>query len=257
MVSVRKAVAAVAAWVRAEREALDPEARAALSLARLCGLLIVLVTAGLIAGNLSIGYRGLMHLHVGTCAAILANVFAYPLHRRPGILVNGLGAIQLASTTAAVAITENLAAALPWWGLLPVAAALLVRTRRGVCVWTIVTLLTLGLHVHLSDPARFTLGKPLVTVATVVLAYGGLGLAYVGSHERIRAQADAAEATVRELHKLLPICAYCKKIRDDEGYWHQVEAYLVEHTSAELTHSICPACLEQVHLEIDRLAEGR
>lgn len=48
------------------------------------------------------------------------------------------------------------------------------------------------------------------------------------------------------LRGLLPICAWCKKIRDDKGYWTQVESYITSHSSAEFTHCICPACVERV-----------
>jgi len=56
--------------------------------------------------------------------------------------------------------------------------------------------------------------------------------------------ADALEK-VKTLHGLLPICAWCKRIRDDHGYWSQVETYLHEHTGADFTHGICPECLQR------------
>lgn len=51
-----------------------------------------------------------------------------------------------------------------------------------------------------------------------------------------------ALAQVKRLGGLLPICASCKKIRDDEGYWHQVEVYIRDHSDADFSHSICPEC---------------
>ncbi|MBI5572503.1 MAG: PAS domain-containing protein [Desulfomonile tiedjei] len=56
-----------------------------------------------------------------------------------------------------------------------------------------------------------------------------------------------ALAQVRTLKGLLPICASCKKIRDDHGYWTQVEVYVCEHSEAEFTHSICPDCLKKLY----------
>ena len=53
-----------------------------------------------------------------------------------------------------------------------------------------------------------------------------------------------AEQEVRTLTGLLPICAHCKKIRDDHGYWTQLEQYLRAHSQAEFTHGICPECQE-------------
>ena len=60
---------------------------------------------------------------------------------------------------------------------------------------------------------------------------------------RVSARMAEALDKVRTLHELLPICAWCKRIRDDHGYWKQVEAYIHEHTGADFTHGICPECL--------------
>ncbi len=51
---------------------------------------------------------------------------------------------------------------------------------------------------------------------------------------------------IKTLQGLLPICAWCKRVRDDEGYWDQVEAYLHKHTGVDFTHGICPECLEKM-----------
>jgi DNA-binding response OmpR family regulator len=62
--------------------------------------------------------------------------------------------------------------------------------------------------------------------------------------ERVQELEDAL-ARVKYLRGLLPICAYCKKIRNDQNYWQQVESYIAEHSDAQFSHSICPACYEQ------------
>jgi response regulator NasT len=51
---------------------------------------------------------------------------------------------------------------------------------------------------------------------------------------------------VRQLHGLLPICCYCKKIRNDQDYWQQVEAYIEQHTDARFSHGICPKCFTDI-----------
>lgn len=69
------------------------------------------------------------------------------------------------------------------------------------------------------------------------------------SEARLRAQAEAlsdALERVQVLKGMLPICAWCKKIRDDNGYWTQVESYVASHSAAEFTHSICPSCSDRV-----------
>lgn len=56
---------------------------------------------------------------------------------------------------------------------------------------------------------------------------------------------QAALAEVKKLSGFLPICAHCKKIRDDRGYWSQLETYIQEHSEAEFSHGICPECLKR------------
>ena len=54
---------------------------------------------------------------------------------------------------------------------------------------------------------------------------------------------------VKTLSGFLPICASCKKIRDDKGYWNQIEAYISEHSEAEFSHGICPECCKKLYPE--------
>jgi two-component system cell cycle response regulator len=53
--------------------------------------------------------------------------------------------------------------------------------------------------------------------------------------------------TIKTLHGLLPICANCKKIRDDEGYWRQIEEYLQQHADVEFSHGLCPECIRKLY----------
>ncbi len=62
--------------------------------------------------------------------------------------------------------------------------------------------------------------------------------------EKLIQKLQLALANVKSLSGLLPICASCKKIRDDKGYWHQVETYIKKHTEVDFTHSICPECIK-------------
>ena len=59
-----------------------------------------------------------------------------------------------------------------------------------------------------------------------------------------------ALAKIKTLSGLLPVCASCKKIRDDKGYWKQIELYISEHSDAKITHGICPDCLKKLYPEI-------
>src|SRR4030095_3989929 len=63
--------------------------------------------------------------------------------------------------------------------------------------------------------------------------------------QRIRELEDALEE-VRQLKRLLPICMYCKKVRDAGDYWQEIEAYIHAHTGTDFSHGICPSCMEKV-----------
>lgn len=69
----------------------------------------------------------------------------------------------------------------------------------------------------------------------------------LGLQQRLKERVTELEAAlghVKTLQGILPICSYCKKIRDDENYWLQVESYLSRHSGAQFTHAICPSCWE-------------
>src|SRR4051812_44911738 len=62
---------------------------------------------------------------------------------------------------------------------------------------------------------------------------------------------EEALANVKQLRGLLPMCSYCKSIRNDGDYWQQLEAYIGDHSDAEFSHGICPTCLERVQKEFE------
>jgi DNA-binding response OmpR family regulator len=72
-------------------------------------------------------------------------------------------------------------------------------------------------------------------------------------NERVR-ELEEALTRVRQLQRILPICSYCKKVRNDRDYWEQVEAYISEHVDVRFSHGICPDCYEsKVKPELARL----
>ena len=68
--------------------------------------------------------------------------------------------------------------------------------------------------------------------------------------ERLIKELQVALAEVKKLGGLLPICASCKSIRDDQGYWQQIEAYIQDHSEAEFSHSVCPKCAKKLYPEV-------
>lgn len=80
--------------------------------------------------------------------------------------------------------------------------------------------------------ARIHVGTQMVTLQTELAT-------------RVHELEDAL-ARVNQLQGLLPICSYCKSIRDDKNYWHNVEAYVQSHTEAKFSHGVCPGCWDKV-----------
>jgi len=90
----------------------------------------------------------------------------------------------------------------------------------------------------------------LLLVLLTGLAGGGhrLRIHRLQANEReLRRRVDEAIAQVKVLSGLLPICGGCKKIRDDKGYWNQIESYIMRHADIEFSHGLCPDCLKRLY----------
>jgi hypothetical protein len=91
--------------------------------------------------------------------------------------------------------------------------------------------------------------------ALLLLLFTGLaGGSYLFRIHRLQARerelqrrVDEAMARVKVLSGLLPICGGCKKIRDDKGYWNQIESYIMRHADIEFSHGLCPDCLKRLY----------
>ena len=68
--------------------------------------------------------------------------------------------------------------------------------------------------------------------------------------EKLIRKLERALDKIKTLRGLIPICAACKKIRDDKGYWHQVEVYVRDHSEADFSHDICPECAQKLYPDL-------
>jgi Protein of unknown function (DUF3365) len=93
----------------------------------------------------------------------------------------------------------------------------------------------------------------LYSVAAAVVSL----IILIASHQLSRKDQEQQElikhlqnalAEIKTLQGIVPICSFCKKIRDDKGYWNQVEAYVSQHTEAKFSHGVCPECMEKHYL---------
>jgi len=113
-----------------------------------------------------------------------------------------------------------------------------------------------GALTHRPD-IRFTLAMatvcPLIIAPTVIYFYSRLSDKLDKNRqalEELNRELQAALDEIHELSGLLPICSACKKIRDDKGYWNQIEQYLSKHAKVQFSHSICPDCAAALYPEI-------
>jgi DNA-binding response OmpR family regulator len=128
---------------------------------------------------------------------------------------------------------------------------LLLTSRQDTA--SVVTGLRCGADDYVSKPcdpeelrARIDVGIRMVTLQRSL-------------NERIR-ELEGALAHIKQLQDILPICMYCKKVRNDQNYWQQVDVYLIEHTDMLLSHGICPECLpkimEQTRQKLDNIKKA-
>ena len=102
-----------------------------------------------------------------------------------------------------------------------------------------------------SIDTRFVQGPALVYIALALMLVNvaaSAGFLYLG-FDRVERELRAAVSEVRTLSSLLPICASCKKVRDDGGYWRQIETYLRSHSGIAFTHGYCPDCVAKLYPE--------
>jgi len=165
--------------------------------------------------------------HIGTTILLAAGIFVldffYPLGVAIGALYTPLVLITLWSSSRRFTLIVTV-------GATALTVAGLFYPLYGAADWLAVTNRVLS----------------LITIWVAAI----LVLLYKRAEEErerlIRELQDALE-NIKTLRGLLPICSSCKKIRDDHGYWNQLETYIVAHTDAEFTHGLCPECIRKLY----------
>lgn len=142
-----------------------------------------------------------------------------------------------------------------WFYFIPSAAFYLVGNREGV-LWVLASLLLSGIVLFTPLFHDYEIEIAARFVATyLIVAILSFGLEYSRNwyYQELLLEKKSLEEALREvkiLQGLLPICSYCKSIRDDTGYWKQIESYIRENSEADFSHGICPACLKKHYSEL-------
>ena len=164
--------------------------------------------------------------------------YAYDVNYLRGFSsVNGIGVNALAGLTLMAVGMAALKPAGTWLAIFisPGAGG---KMARRFAPLVILSPVVIGIQTAVYDhPVGHAIAAVTVTTLLVVTLLTGASAI------------DRAEAQHEVLSGLLPICAHCKRIRDDKGYWSQVESYVAEHSEAEFSHSLCPSCLLEFYPE--------
>ena len=105
------------------------------------------------------------------------------------------------------------------------------------------------LNLDLLTSVTFTVSY-LANITWTILFTGLIAGRIESEREKVIEDLQAALSEVRTLEGLIPICAHCKQIRDDKGYWQEVERYFTQRASASFTHSICPDCVKKFYPDL-------
>ena len=198
------------------------------------GLLLVGVNLILLADSRARRVRVAAWINNTLAIVVTAGVIGYAYsvdYLRGFSSVNGIGVIALGSLALLVIGLALLAPESTWLAVFisPGAGG---RMARRFAPLVLFSPILIGVQTAVYDhPIGHAIAAVTVTAAVVITLLAGASAL------------DRAEAQQKTLSGLLPICSHCKRIRDDAGYWSQVESYVSKYSEAEFSHSLCPSCL--------------
>lgn len=226
----------------------------------------VLVGVGLWAWDWVIDPAGAMHM-LGSRLILGALIMLYPLGLLAGIRGRALPwffyAVVLAAETYFLHHLSLVRTGLIYgitgflyWFILPVFMAIPFSAHSSVLGYFIILLFP-HMLVRLGIAPDFELAKfTIIFLPTCIIAifatilldllFRGL-FVQINERKKLIKELQGSLAAIKTLRGLLPICSSCKKIRDDKGYWNQIEIYILEHSEAICSHSICPDCMGKLY----------
>ena len=108
----------------------------------------------------------------------------------------------------------------------------------------------IGMEVYFSGK-KYLINSDRLQILDLLISTYEEALQKTQQLEKLNKELTEALETIKTLQGILPICSYCKKIRDDKGYWNQIEGYIRDHSEAEFSHGICPECADKFYPDLD------
>ena len=127
--------------------------------------------------------------------------------------------------------------------------ALIIITTAHSDIPYMLEAIDIGVDQYVIKPVSIDKLTVAIAKCAEIVEYRRAHKRYLAEREALIGELQEALAKVKQLSGFLPICASCKKIRDDKGYWQQIEAYVRDHSEAEFSHGICPDCAQRIYPE--------
>lgn len=127
---------------------------------------------------------------------------------------------------------------------------LLTTVFSFVAIWSVWRVFS---AVFVESPLVDIRQSPIIQGITIIVLLGGNIFTVIGlillNFQRVEIELLKSNEEIKILRGIIPICAACKKIRDDKGSWEQIEVYIQDHSDAEFSHGICPECVQKLYPE--------
>jgi K+-sensing histidine kinase KdpD len=156
-------------------------------------------------------------------------------------------AIWMASVAVALWGDALFSHQIPFHAMLVVPVLLAARYTGRICGFLLAVLLPVAHAAILVSQGRFAL--PLLHLILALVMHGLTLILVVELVHRLQVKNKEAMRQIKILTGMLPICANCKDIRDDRGYWKRIEEYLSQHSEVEFSHGVCPDCMAKLYPE--------
>jgi len=127
--------------------------------------------------------------------------------------------------------------------------ALIIVTTAHSDASSLLDAIDIGIDQYVVKPLNMKKFAAAIEKCVEIIEYRRAHKRYLAEREKLVADLQQALAEIKTLHGILPICSHCKKIRDEDGAWHQLEAYISNHSDTLFSHGLCEDCAKTLYSE--------